>query len=830
MHASYKWLKELCAFDATPDKVAETLTRVGLEVEKQKRFGELPEVVVAEVRGKERHPKSDKLTLVRVFDGSEEVAVVCGAPNVPEPGKRILFARMGAKLPNGMEIGERKVAGVVSRGMICSEVELDIGAESDGIVVLPDDFVAAPGVSVSTALDLDDVVFEIGLTPNRPDCLGHVGLARELSAALGAPLRLPSAKVSTTPSPLSSLEKTASVLRVPDGMQGLRLKAGDANIEPTIVPVVVQDTARCPRYAIATVEGVQIAPSPFWLRYRLHVLGLRAINNAVDVTNLVLLEYGYPTHAFDLDLVQGGAIEVRTARAGERIDALDGVERVLDGDDLVICDARGPVAIAGVMGGQRSSIQAKTQRIAVECAYFDPRSVRRSSRRLGLHTDSSHRFERGVDPRAVPEVMARAVSLLCEIAGGRASAMAHEVRSSEFVPRVVTLRESRAEALLGVALPAGKAEQVLTALECEVEQAGPGILRVSVPTFRPDLSREEDLIEEVARIWGYDKIPSVVPSIKVSEGSAPEIRFLRKLRLQAAAVGLSEAVNYAFVAPKQLEKARVSTDALRLANPLSEERSVMRTSLLPGLLANVQRAQRHQVTQAALFELARTFQPTGQLLPEERYKLGVLLWGTRAEFIGEAGALDFFDAKGMLESIVRPLTRGVIETIADAALAATHAFLHPRRAARVRLFDTEVGLLGELHPDVLDDLELTGPVTYAELDVASVFAVSRGHLPAQVNPLPRFPGTARDLAIVVEEAVQAGTVAALLAEAGGPLVEAVELFDLYRGEQVGGGKKSLAFRIRYRDRDATLTDVRVDEVHGRILAEAGRRFGAQIRA
>jgi phenylalanyl-tRNA synthetase beta chain len=823
MHASYKWLKELCALTASPDEVAEAFTRVGLEVERQKRYGDLPGVVVAEVRAKAPHPKSDKLGLVRVFDGSEEIEVVCGAPNVPEPGKRVLFARMGAKLPNGMEIGERKVAGVVSRGMICAEVELDIGAESDGIVVLPDDLAVSPGVLVSAALGLEDVVFEIGVTPNRPDCLGHVGLARELSAAFALPFSEPKVK---PPVLLSSVEEA------PAGMRAVPLFQTAQAGKPSArgVPVSVRDAVRCPRYAVATVEGVQIGQSPCWLRYRLHVLGLRAINNAVDITNLVLLEYGYPTHAFDLDLVQGSAIEVRCARAGERIDALDGQDRALDADDLVICDGRGPVAIAGVMGGQRSSIQAGTKRIAVECAYFDPRGVRRTSRRLGVHTDSSHRFERGVDPRAVPQVLARVLSLLSELAGGSALAEAHEVCASEFTQRVVTLRESRAEALLGATLPAGQAELVLTRLGCGVQRANADTLGVSVPTFRPDLSREEDLIEEVARIWGYDKIPSAVPSIKVSEGSAPEIRFLRKLRLQAASAGLSEAVNYAFVSPKQLEQARVATTALRLANPLSEERSVMRTSLLPGLLANVQRAQRHQVAQAALFELARTFHPGGELLPDERYKLGVLLWGARVEYIGEGGALDFFDAKGVLDSIVRPLTRGRVDTRADEALGASCAFLHPRRSARVHVFDLEVGLLGELHPDVLDDLQLSGPVVYAELDVAQLFAASRGHLPPQVNALPRFPGSARDLAIVVEEAVQAGTVAALLTEAGGPLVEAVELFDLYRGEQVGTGQKSLAFRIRYRDRDATLTDQRVDEVHGRVLAEAGRRFGAQIRA
>jgi phenylalanyl-tRNA synthetase beta chain len=822
MLASYKWLKELCAFSDNPEQVAERFTSAGLEVEKQKRYGELPHVVVAEVRAKQAHPKSEKLTLVSVFDGNGVVDVVCGAPNVPEPGRRILFAQVGAKLPNGMEIAERKVAGVTSLGMICSEVELDIGSEADGIVVLPEDCAAAPGTLVSQALDLEDVVFEIGLTPNRPDCLGHIGLARELSALTGVPLVLPK---------LPAPQRSAPVGAAPADMTSLALHA-QVGADPAIaaVPVSVRDTIRCPRYAAAVVEDVRVGASPFWLRYRLHVLGLRAINNAVDITNLVLLEYGYPTHAFDLDLVHGGSIEVRLARAGERMQSLDGVERALDADDLAICDAEGPVAIAGVMGGQRTSIHAATRRVLVETAYFDPRGVRRSSRRLGLHTDSSHRFERGVDPRAVPQVIARVVSLLGQLANGRVASHAFEVCSSSFAPREIVLRGARIKALLGVTPPPGKAEQVLRALGCEVQRESEATLRVLAPSWRPDLTREEDLIEEVARIWGYDQIPSVVPSVHVSEGTAPAIRFLRALRLRAAAVGLTEVVNYAFVSAKQLEKARVPSDTLRLANPLSEERSVMRTSLLPGMLANLQRAQRHQVVGTTIFELARTFKPTGELLPEERYKFGVLLAGARASFLGEGAALDFYDLKGVLDSVLRPLTRGQIETVADPDLGAQHASFHPRRIARVRLFDQDIGVLGELHPDVLDDLELTGPVLYADLDVATLVELGRGHLPPQVRALPRFPASSRDVSVEVDESVEAGTVAAALRETGGSLVEEVQLFDLYRGGQVEVGKKSLSFRIRYRDLEATLTDQRVEEAHGRVVAETERRFGARIRA
>jgi phenylalanyl-tRNA synthetase beta chain len=820
MLASYKWLRELCAFDASPDEVARRFTGAGLEVEGQKHFGELPGVVIAEVRARRPHPSKDKLSLVTLFDGAAELEVVCGAPNVPAPGKRVLFARIGARLPSGLEIAERKLGGVVSRGMICSEVELDIGAEADGIVVLEDTLEVAPGTPAAQALGLDDVVFEIGLTPNRPDCLGHLGLARELSALFGAPLTPPRPSV------------TGRLLQVqaPPETQPVALFTGATGApQPARAALQVSDAERCPRYAAALVDEITIGASPFWLRFRLHVLGLRAINNAVDITNLVLLEYGYPTHAFDLDLLQGARIEVRRARAGERITALDGVERALDADDLLICDAAGAVAIAGVMGGERSSIQAGTRRVLIECAYFEPRGVRRTARRLGLHTDSSHRFERGVDPGAVPAVLARVAGLLAELAGGTPAAQAFEFYPRAIEPRSIALREQRAAALLGVSLPPGKAAEVLTALGCEVAPRAGGELAVRAPTWRPDLTREEDLIEEVARIWGYDHIPTRVPDVKLSPGTPPATRFVRALRERAAAVGLTEVINLAFVSPKQLEQARVSTDALPLINPLSEERNLLRTSLLPGLLANVQRAQRHQVASCRLFELARTFTPSAEPLPEERRKLGIVLAGTRGGFIGPGEELDFFDLKGCVESILRPLARGGIETRVDPAVA-QQPYLHPRRAARVHLFGAEVGVLGELHPALLDDFALLRPVLYAELDVNLLFEHSRGHLPPQVRPLPRFPASARDLALVVPEAVEAAAVAKGLREAGGALVEEVELFDLYRGEQVAPGTKSLAFRVRYRDPEATLTDARVDEAHRRVLAEAERTFKAQIRA
>ncbi|HEX5661242.1 MAG TPA: phenylalanine--tRNA ligase subunit beta [Polyangiales bacterium] len=816
MRASYRWLKELCRFEADPAEVADRLTLAGLEVEGQKRYGELPGVVVAEVRAKRPHPSRDKLTLVTVFDGKVESEVVCGAPNVPAPGKLVLLAQNGAKLPNGMVIAERNLGGVVSNGMLCGETELDIGSDDDGIVVLEQRF--ETGTLASRALNLEDTVFEIGLTPNRPDCLGHLGLARELSALLGAPLELPKLK---TPKLLQGA--------TPEGTRPVPLFRGAGEHGSTAVGLSVSDSARCPRYAGAVVEGVTIAQSPFWLRYRLHVLGLRAINNVVDITNLVLMEYGYPTHAFDLANLRGARIDVRSARAQEKIVTLDGIERALHTDDLLICDGEGPVAVAGVMGGEHSGVSARTERVFVETAYFDPRAVRRTSRRLGLHTDASHRFERGVDPRAVPEVLGRVVSLIGELAGGSTPANGFEVYAQPFAPKEITLRIAAIERLLGAKIELQKAQEILQALGCDVTPNGQS-LKVLAPTWRPDLTREEDLIEEVARVIGYDNLPTETPHVMASTGASPLTRFLRQLKERAAAVGLTEAVNLAFTSQKQLEAARAPLPAVRVANPLSEERGFMRSCLLPGLATNLLRAQRHQVERVSLFELARTFRPSGEALPHERHKLSIVLWGTRGSWLGDDGKFDFYDGKGVLEALIQPLTRRSFDAVVDAReLSEQYPALHPRRSALLSIDGRAIGALGELHPDVLDALELSGPVIFADLDVARLFAVSRGDQPPHVRANPRFPASARDIAIVVDEGSEAGQVAIVLREAGGALVENVELFDLYRGDKLPAGRKSLAFRVTYRDPDATLTDQRVDEAHAKVVAEARSRFQADLR-
>lgn len=823
MRASTQWLCELAGVQATPAEIAERLTAGGLEVDAQIPYGvSLEGVVVAEVRSRVPHAKRDKLTVVEVFDGTALHTVVCGAPNVPEAGTRVLLARVGAVLPGGMVVAERELAGVLSRGMLCSESELGIGSDSAGIVVLGAADVAQPGVRADEAFQLRDVALEISLTPNRPDCLGHIGIAREL-AVLSGKLFVPPSFTDEFP------------------LRRFPVSRGDLAAEGGEVSVTIEAPERCSRYAAAIVRGVTVGPSPLRVRARLHVLAVRAVSNIVDATNLALYEWGYPTHAFDLDRVRGRRLVVRLAANGERLQTLDGIERTLTQDDLLICDAEGPVAVAGVMGGAASEIRSTTRDVLIECAWFDPRSVRRTARRLGLHTDASHRFERGVDPDAVPSVVRRVSALMRDTAGGGAEAHAIDVQPLPHAPVQLALRGDRLRALLGdPEVSLGGAAPILRGLGCKVVAGQAGAtaqLDVVVPSWRPDLVREIDLVEEVARVRGYDRIPSIVPNVRPSvTGTPPRVRFGRNLREQAAAAGLLEAINFAFLAPSDLAAAQVSTRAVPLANPLSEERSVLRTSLVPGLLGDVGRSQRHQGERVALFELARVFVPqTEGPLPRERRELGVVIAGPRASWIGDTEPLDFFDLKGLLVTIVSSVSGLVLETVVDEALDGAvdeggAPFLHPRRRARVRVGGRDVGVLGEVHPDVVRAVGLVGRPLLALLDVESLFDVSEAAGVLCARPLPRFPYVTRDLALVVAESVRAGDVAAVMADAAAGLAEAVDVFDIYRGAGVPEGHKSFAFRVVYRDLAATLTDARVDRAHELVSRAARDRFGAAARA
>lgn len=841
MLASIQWLRELTGLELDIDELAEKLTNIGLEVDGIERFEAPEKVVVGQVRSKEKHPDKDRLSIVTVFDGTDEITVICGAPNVPEPGGHILFAQVGASLPleegGTMDIGERKIAGVVSRGMICSETELRIGSGSAGIFVFEDEpgltAIPKPGTPLAEALPVGDVVFEIGLTPNRPDCLGHIGIARDIAAVMGRPFEPPAVKA--PPKVAAGVEAVvpAVPMRAPlrfDG-QGETSAVDAAGLGPFSVEIA--DPERCPRYGAAFVLGGQVGKSPFWLRYRLHVLGLRSRSNLVDVTNYVMLETGHPLHGFDLETLRGRKIVVRTATDGERMTTLDDEERTLSADDLLICDGEGPVAIAGVMGGEDSEIGEATRHVAIECAYFDPRSIRRTARRLGMHTDASHRFERGVDPNDVPYVLARTASLMAELGGGVALGEALDAYPAPIERRAITLRIPRLDALLGFSVPPATAQACLERLGCEVKADG-DVLEVKAPTWRPDLAIEEDLIEEVVRVHGYEHVPALVPAIRPSRSGSPgPARFEREVKERVAGLGLYEAINHAFVAPGDLAKARAPEAVVKVTNPLSEERSVMRTSLLPGLATAAGHALRRQAPGACLFEVGRTIHPRdGGELPLERDTLAIFLAGVAHgpagnAWIGGERAFDFYDLKGFVEAAIDALAGRSPALVPSDEVP---SWAHPRRVGAIELAGERVGIAAELHPEVGEALGLEDHRgQYAELDLAKLREVITAAGVSRAPNLPKVPAVVRDVALLVDAEHTAGSVAAALAEGGGALVESVTLFDRYEGKGVPEGKRSLAFRLVYRDPKETLTDKVVDKAHRKAAEAAKARCGAELR-
>ncbi len=825
MRVSYNWLRELLpGLDAPPAEVAERLTRAGLEVESLDTIGAgLDRVVLATVEKVEPHPKREKLQLVTVNHGDGRQRVVCGAANVPGSGGKVVLARVGTTLPAiGVTLTTRDIGGVPSEGMLLSEVEMGLGADSDGILVLPSE-AGEPGTLLPTALpEAMDTIYDIGVTPNRPDALGHVGVARDVAA-------------------LFELEFEKLPVEKPK-------RVADAKLED-LISVTIEDGDRCPLYAAAAVLDVEIRQSPTWLRWRLHSLGVRPINNVVDITNLLLFEFGQPMHAFDLDLVRGSKIVVRRARPEERLRTLDGVDRKLDADDLVICDGDGPTALAGVMGGETSEIRETTKRVLLECAYFTPRGVRRTGRRHGLHTESSFRFERGTDWGGVSRVLDRAKTLLSSLASGAEVPGALRVEGDALTVPTMTLRSKRLDALVGVEIPFDEACASLTRLGLSVKRNG-GTAEITGASWRPDIGREVDLIEEVARLRGLDEIPTLLPA---TPPPAPRTtgRLERRAAEIAVSLGLSETVTYSFVSERELEAVRAPKSTVHLANPLSEERSRMRTSLLPGLLETLRRARRRGEKSVGLFATGARFLPPRakrgsdalaarpplpedeRLLPYEHLSFAAALGGPRRAHLEKPTDVDAFDAKGVAVELIERLT-GRTSSVGHATGEGT-SHLHPRAAGEVRIEDERVGLFGPLHPDVVDALDLDGPAMIVEVDLEAVERLGRPRV--AFRPIPRLPAVTRDLALVVSDDVSAGDVGRAIAKSGGKLCESVELFDLFRGGSIPDGHRSLAFHVVYRDPKAatdpddarTLTDKEVDSQHASVVRAVNEEFGATLR-
>ncbi len=823
------WLRDYVDIKVSPAELAERLFQAGLEVEEVHRIpAELDwaKVYVGHAVAVAPHPDADRLRLVTVeYGAAEPITVVTGAPNIVQ-GAKVILALAGSRLYNGHSdkheittLKPTKMRGIESAGMVCSGLELGLSDEHEGIVILPDD---AP-VGKPLLEYLGDHVLELELTPNLGRALSMIGTAREVAAltwAEGARVCYPADDLTATGAPLTELT------------------------------VTVEDAELCPRYSGLLVRGVKLGPSPSWMQQRLTLAGMRPVNNIVDITNYVMLEGGQPLHAFDVHKLAGGKIIVRRAKADETLLGINHNQYQLDEKMLLICDAEQPIAVAGVMGGLNTEVGDEgTADIFIESAHFAPLSVRRTARLLGLHTDASHRFERTVDPTGTLRAARRAAELMHELAGGEIAAGAVDVYPQPLPLKQLRLTVRQTERILGLHLEMAVMGELLQRLEFGVAAGEDGAsLLVTVPSYRNDVKIEEDLIEEVARMYGYDNLPMTLlaePLPKERRNTAWE--FDLRLREIMVGLGLSEVVNYSLISGKLHEQLwsapstagltgwqpyERSREPLKVINPLSSEREYLRMSLLPGLLETLRKNLSNREA-VAIFELAHVFYSNGSdQLPDEPLRLSGLISGPREPrsyyHPNGAAAMDFFDAKGVVGGLLHHLH---LPDLSYAPLADASGLLHPGRSAAVSVGGKLLGVVAELHPDAAEVWGLPTPperVLLFDLDATALFAAVASDV-ARYQPVSRYPTVQQDLALVVDESVAAGRVQQLIAQTGGNLVKAVTLFDIYSGPQVPAGKKSLAYSLSFQALDRQLTDDEVVKVRQRIVARLGKEVGATLR-
>jgi phenylalanyl-tRNA synthetase beta chain len=801
MRFSLAWLAEFVDLPGDQE-LADRLNLGGFEDAEVEAIGpDLSDVVVGHVVAKAQHPNADRLSLCRVdAGGAEPVEVVCGAPNVAA-GQRVAFAPTGACLPDGTKLKKTKIRGVASGGMICSAAELGLGDDHAGILVLDPE--AAVGEPVAQAVGAGERVLEFGITPNRGDAASLLGVAREVRALVGGEPRLPE----TAPQ-----------------------ETGAAASEAIAVSIEAPDA--CHHYAARVVRGVRVAKSPDWLVRKLEASGVRTINNVVDVTNLVLLEFGQPLHAFDLAEIRDARIGVRFAAAGEKLTCLDGDTRELDPKDLVICDAERPLALAGVMGGADSEVGDGTSDVLIESAHFHPTVVRLGARRHGLQTEASYRFERGVDAGGVVRAADRAARLMAELAGGAVAPGAVEAfgsapeRSEE-----IRFEVARANRLLGTDITAGEASELLARVGVACQETEPGLLRCGVPSHRNDLHVHQDLTEELARVYGYDRIPTTVPLAALHPVEEPAGWRMEELARDAmAAAGLTEVVCLPFVPPGDCDALRLAADDPRrhqrtIVNPIKEEEPRLRTTLLPSLLRLARQNLSRQIDSVALFEVACVFPVNrGEDEPgEPRWLSAVLtrpqetrLWQPRDP------APLFFQAKGVAERLL--IQAGYV-----ASLQSTTGlpYLHPGASAAVEVDGQRVGVVGELHPEVAARFALEVPCAVIEIDLAALTALPRPEV--RFREVSRQPLARRDLAVLLDREQPAGEVLAAVRKAAGADLVSVELFDRYEGKGIPEGKLSLAFRLAFQRADRALTEKEVSKTIDRVVRMVSHRFGGELR-
>ncbi|CAG36152.1 phenylalanine--tRNA ligase subunit beta [Desulfotalea psychrophila] len=814
MKFTLNWLqKYVDTTGLTPTEIADKLTMLGLEVDSVAPiFEELAALKTGLVISCEKHPDADKLSLCQVQVGDDTHQIVCGAPNVRE-GLAVTVALPGAVLPGNFKIKKSKVRGIASAGMLCSERELGIGEDHDGIMELPEGM--AHGQRFIDAMELSDTFIEVDLTPNRPDCASVIGTAREIAGKIGRPLQIP-------------------------------VKDRQIEAESRDFSVEVESSELCPRYTAKLIKNVTVGKSPWWLRKLLVSVGMRPINNIVDITNFVMLEYGQPLHAFDFKKVAGNKIVVRLPRENEtEITTLDGTKREISAEMLLICDADKPIAVAGVMGGANSEIDAESTDILLESACFNPVSVRKTARNLKLPSEASYRFERGVDPGGVVNALDRAAELIAEIAGGALCSEGIDNYDGKKAVEVQRFSISRTSSLIGVEFSGEELTAMLTSIEMVVEKdpENEDILLVTAPTFRIDIEREADLVEEIARIYGYDNVPTATPLVALSYPEQDDDRLKRyPLALKLTRIGFNEAINYSFVTAQHADMLQLSEQDYRrkvvtLLNPLSEEQAVMRACLLPSLLENVKRNISFQKTAVKLFEIGKIFLAQGEdVQPIERQCITGVLSGNK---FGESSSLyfksanvDIFDAKGTVEFILSEMG------LTDLANNEKIEFTVPPEGARepfstqdyaltIHLGPNVLGTIGKVEEEVLKSFGIKHEVYYFDLNFDALCALSPQT--KAFSSLPVYPAVKRDIALVVPASISAGELLATVRSSRDKLMEYAEIFDVFEGGKIQKGYKSVAVSITYRSQTKTLTEKNVEKSHSKIVSLLTDRFGGSFR-
>ena len=817
MLISKNWLDTMVEVPDDIEAFCDRLDLTGTGVEGVERTGaKLDGIVVGHILTRDKHPDADTLWVTTVDVGEanvgkdgapEPLQIVCGAQNFVA-GDKVPVATVGTVMPDGNKIRKSKLRGIVSCGMNCSGRELGISNDHEGLLILPED--APVGMPIADYLGIGDTVIDVEITPNRPDCLSMLGMAREVGAMYDTGF-------------------------TPEHYE-LTCKAEDVNGYAT---VEIEDSERCPRYTARVIKGVKVGPSPDWLAQRVAACGARPINNIVDITNYILFLFGQPLHAFDFDKLKAADgkahIIVRAAKEGEPFTTLDGQERVLTSDMTVIADEEKPIALAGVMGGLDSEVTEETVNVLLESATFSTSHTSRTSRNLSLISESSLRYERGVDASTCEEFSAQAAALIAELCGGEVCEGVIDVYPTIKEPLVLTFRHQRCCDLLGAPVPAEECVRILTRLGCVVDGGTDGIYEVIVPTYRPDLEREIDLYEEILRLWGMEKVEPTLPGGRERIGGRSEEQ-VRQAQIGSVlrACGLNETQTYSFCPADDLSRLRMSSEGrglpVELINPMSSEQGVMRQSIIPGLLRSVAYNQSRGVTNVQLYENGKVFfAAEGRKSPKERRYVSAVLCGFWADegWNQPAFELGFYDAKGIVETLLRELAVKKVHFKALEGEAAGH--LQPGRAAAVLAGGTTLGWIGEIHPLALATFEVTGPVAAFELDEQALIRVACEMRDYQ--EVPRFPAVEVDLALVVDEDITAETLERAITSAGGKLLESVRLFDVYRDEKrLGAGKKSLAFALTYRQADRTLTSEEVEHQHERIVKKVCGKTGAEVRS